>query len=182
MLFSSGSGGASVERVAQMEADSPPKLLVTTTSPGRKDSGMRHFYDPDGGLLRPTGHARFASGGNASAAASLDSAIIENVPDLRGLAVGASQTYQKKVLSPASSPPGLRHTTNIRETATFLGHQKVTTPAGTFDACKVRFVETDLDAGPDASSTERIYYFVPNLHWVRFESLNYVEELLSVAP
>jgi hypothetical protein len=59
-------------------------------------------------------------------------------------------------------PTPARHRSTSNDTFTFQGYAKVTTPAGTFDTCKVRF---DYQSG-----LVETYYHAPGLHWVRLDS------------
>lgn len=170
LLFSARHGATLVQRVARTE---PGLLLVETTETGLENAGDRDYFDASVGLLRLTGRSEFGKGLAVVTSTYME---IQGVPDLRGLAIGASTSYPVKHVRPRLLPPG-----NFLETATFLGHQKVTTPAGTFDACKVRFVDVDTDAAPGAPGQEATYYFVPHLFWVRKETPDSVEELLSAA-
>jgi hypothetical protein len=81
-------------------------------------------------------------------------------PDLRATPLFGTQTYVETTVSfdrvgrPVASSASA-------DAFTFEGHSKVTTPAGTFDTCKVRF---DYEGG--GSET---YYHAPNFHWVRID-------------
>ena len=68
--------------------------------------------------------------------------------------------------------------TTSTDTFTFDGFAKVTTPAGTFDTCKLRFVYQ--------SGLEETYYHAPGLHWVRLDrtesGVRTTRELISHTP
>jgi hypothetical protein len=85
--------------------------------------------------------------------------IFSGIPDFRATAVGASVDYTRTA---TPYPSGAATTTNDR--FTFVGHEKMTTPAGTFDACKARF-----DFAGGSSET---YWFVPSRFYVRLETVS----------
>jgi hypothetical protein len=112
------------------------------------------YMDPVVGLLRYLGDDSFASDGTL-----VETRNRTGRPDLRSTPPTNSMTYTETYTD--LFPAGGR-TSSSNDTFTFEGYAKVTTPAGTFDTCKVRFnyqnglVET--------------YYHAPNLHWVRLDS------------
>lgn len=112
------------------------------------------YMDPAVGLLRYLGDDSFASDGTL-----VETRNRTGRPDLRSTPPSNSTSYTETYTD--LFPAGGR-TSSSNDTFTFEGYAKVTTPAGTFDTCKVRFnyqnglVET--------------YYHAPNLHWVRLDS------------
>ena len=82
-------------------------------------------------------------------------------PDLTGVGLGQTLSYSETI---TRQPANVTVTTN--DSFTFIGHEKVTTLAGTFDTCKVRF-----DYGANNSGGSEIYWMVPNVHWARLERI-----------
>jgi hypothetical protein len=80
-------------------------------------------------------------------------------PNLAGLVVGDSLSYTETI---TTTPPGT--TDSSGDSFTFVGHEKVTTQAGTFDTCKVRF-----DYGANNGGGSETYYLLPNVHWARLD-------------
>lgn len=109
-----------------------------------------YHYDPAIGLLMPLG-VENADGTTGT--------TVSGVPDLRSTAVGASLSYTATY---TDYPSGAA--TSATTTFTHLGHERVTTPAGTFDTCKVRYV---LDSG----HTET-HWLLPSRHFVRLETVS----------
>ena len=118
---------------------------------------MRRYYDPNVGYLRHTGDENLDSAGNI-----LQSTVISNIPDLRNAVLGQSLSYSVLSKNPAvASDAGLVRS----ERFTLLGHQRVTTPAGTFDTCRVRFDYL-------SNNTSEIMNLTPTLSWVRVEMID----------
>ena len=114
------------------------------------------FYDPSVGQLLYRGVNAYGSTGTAL----VNSVVRTGRPDLRGTAPLATVPYAEtfQVVVPAG---GATSTTN--DSFTFEGYAKVTTPAGTFDTCKVRF---NYEGG-----LVETYYLAPNRYWVRLETM-----------
>lgn len=135
---------------------------------------QRFHFDAAAGLLRQVGRENLDAAGSNVAQAFVKT----GVPDLRTLALGATVDYTATstyYLPSASTSNGL-------ESVTFLGHEKVTTPAGTFDTCKVRFIY-----GQGSTSFSETYNYAPGLYWVRYDEASSagartVRELLTPAP
>lgn len=87
---------------------------------------------------------------------TVQSSVLSGKPDLRNTAVGATVNYT------LSTTVGTSPATVSADSFTFVGHEKVTTPAGTFDTCKVKYVF--------GSGASEVYNYVPNLLWVRYDS------------
>jgi hypothetical protein len=80
--------------------------------------------------------------------------------NLSTTALGATTNYTESIL--------LQQTpTSTNDSFTFVGHEKVTTQAGTFDTCKVRF---NYSANNDGGS--ETYWLLPNVHWARLERVD----------
>lgn len=125
---------------------------VTTQALTRKV----HF-DGTVGLLREVAYENYNPSG------AVTSAFYKTgVPDLSNLALGASASYTETSTQylPTSS------SSRTLETVKFLGHEKVTTPAGVFDTCKVS-VKYTYAGGTTSTET---YNYAPNLYWVRMET------------
>lgn len=108
--------------------------------------GTSHF-DPAVGFLRqiateqPDGSGSLRSGR----------------PDLRPTAVGAFVDYLEAITDFPSGQVSLS-----ADRFTHLGHERVTTPAGSFDTCKVRF---ELGTG-----VTEVYWLVPGQFFARLET------------
>ena len=83
--------------------------------------------------------------------------MLSGRPDLRSTAIASSVDYSETT---TAYPSGFTSVANDR--FTFLGHEKLTTPAGTFDTCKVRF-----SYGVGFVET---YWLVPNRYFARLET------------
>ncbi len=82
------------------------------------------------------------------------------IPDLRNTAIG--QTVNFTTLSTQLSPLPSVALPSSNDSFRFEGHQKVTTPAGTFDTCKINRTY--------GNGLQETYYYAADLHWVRLES------------
>ncbi len=82
------------------------------------------------------------------------------IPDLRNTAIGQTVNFTPVVTQLTPLPSAVLSSSN--ESFTFEGHQKVTTPAGTFDTCKINRTYS--------SGLQETYYYAADLHWVRLES------------
>lgn len=109
------------------------------------------YLDAIRGYTAEVGRENFAAGQMTSRS------TITGIPDLRNVALGQTVDYTRATLTPPAAAPTL-----APERFSFVGHKKVTTPAGSFDTCQVRF---DYSGG----SVETVY-LVPNSHWARLES------------
>ena len=159
-------------------------LVITASTTGEEDSALRstssatfngapaiaearrnattnarrsvHSFDPAVGFLRYVGIDSY----DVTGTTLVQSRSRSGRPDLRTSAplvpVPYTETYT--VLFPAG---GGTKTSN--DTFTFEGYAKITTPAGTFDTCKVRFHY-------GADNFDETYYHAPNLHWVRLDT------------
>jgi len=178
-----GTAADTAPSLAQCSALAPNlNLVITASTPGEANSAVRltkaatfngmqsiaierynaatnnksqvSYMDPVVGLLRYLGDDSFASDGTL-----VETRNRTGRPDLRSTAPLASTSYTETFTD--LYPAGGRSSTS-NDTFTFEGYAKVTTPAGTFDTCRVRFnyqnglVET--------------YYHAANLHWVRLDS------------
>ncbi|WP_280153166.1 hypothetical protein [Piscinibacter sp. XHJ-5] len=113
------------------------------------------YFDAGVGYLRSLGFSIYGSTGNLL----VQSVTQTGRPDLRQTpplsTVNYSETFT--VIVPAG---GGSNTSN--DSFTFEGYAKVTTPAGTFDTCRVRFDFSD--------GVSQTFWYAPNLHWVRLET------------
>jgi hypothetical protein len=110
-----------------------------------------YHFDPTLGTLQLWGIQSYQNG------AVVSTKTYGGHPNLSGTAPGQTVNYTESILlqqTPVSS----------NDSFTFLGHEKVTTQAGTFDTCKVRF---NYSANNDGGS--ETYYLVPNVHWARLD-------------
>ena len=133
----------------------------------------RH-YEAAVGLLRSVARESM----NSTGTAVVETIYRSGIPDLRGLAVGDVANY---VVTTQSSLPAIPLAFRP-ESVTFLGHEKVTTPVGTFDTCKLRFVY-----GTNGAEGSETVYYAPGLHWVRLDGtdatgLRTTRELVSKLP
>lgn len=126
---------------------------VHNTASGYRTRG--NHYDPNIGYLRPVGSSLYGSTGTLLVQMRTQTGR----PDLRSTPVLSTVTYTETfaVIFPTG---GGSSTSN--DSFTFEGYAKITTPAGTFDTCKVRF---NYDDGRSET-----YWYASNLHWVRLES------------
>lgn len=107
-----------------------------------------YHFDPAVGFLLQLG-VEFADGFSGT--------VLSGRPDLRNTAIGSSVDYAETT---TAYPSGFTSVANDR--FTFLGHEKLTTPAGTFDTCKLRF-----NYGVGFTET---YWLVPNRFFARIET------------
>jgi hypothetical protein len=133
---------------------------------------QRRHYDAGIGLLRSVGREFMDTTGTAV----VETTTRSGTPDLRTLAVGDVANFVVTTQSSASA------VASRSESVTFLGHEKVTSPAGTFDTCKVRFVY-----GVNGSEGSETVYYAPGVHWVRLDGtdaagLRTTRELVSKSP
>jgi hypothetical protein len=114
-----------------------------------------NHYDANVGYLRPVGSSLYGSTGSLLVQMRTQTGR----PDLR--TTPALQTVNYAETFAVIFPSGGGSSTS-NDSFTFEGYAKITTPAGTFDTCKVRF-----DYGDGRSET---YWYAANLHWVRLEA------------
>ncbi len=107
-------------------------------------------FDPTIGFLLQLGREE-ASGTTGT--------VYSGIPDLRATASGASVDYTQ-----TNTPYPSGATTTSADRFTFLGHEKVSTPAGTFDTCKVRYNYS--------SGLAETYWLLPDRFYVRLESVS----------
>lgn len=112
-------------------------------------------FDPDIGFLTTLG---FESAGGSGI-------VVSPLPDLRTTPLGGTVGY---VQTETPYPSGASSTTTDRSFV-FHGHERVSTPAGSFDACKVTFRDKGLGGAGGYSDT---YWLVPNQSFVRSESVD----------
>ena len=90
--------------------------------------------------------------------------ILTGQPDVRDTAANASVDFVRTDTTYLSGTLiGTPVVSNNRFTN--MGHEKVTTPVGTLDACKVRFFYGN-------SGNTETYWLAPNGYWVRLENLD----------
>jgi hypothetical protein len=150
-----------------------PSLQVQRRHVTTNVLSQNFYFDPVIGLLRQIASETFNDTGLVLAGASL----IAGIPDLRTLPLNATVPYTTTRIAylpnNAVQPSA--------DTATFLGHEKITTALGTYDACKMRYTY-----GTGSNQLTEIYHYAPNLHWVRLDasvgSVRSIRELLSVTP
>lgn len=113
------------------------------------------YFDPSVGFLRYMGNELYGSTNDV-----LVTRIVRSGrSDLRTTPV-LSTTHFTETFTVTVPANGGSSSSN--DSFTFEGYAKVTTPAGTFDTCKVRFnYETGL---------VETYYLAPNLYWVRVDA------------
>jgi hypothetical protein len=111
-----------------------------------------HFFDAAVGHLKRIGYKLYDAVGTLVSTTSLSSAN-----DVTTTVVGQSMNV---MTTASTSSPGNATPTITTQTSVFsnLGSEAVITPAGTFNACKVRIT---------SSSNEEIDHFVPNHGWVK---------------
>jgi hypothetical protein len=108
------------------------------------------YFDSSVGFLRRVGREEYGSSG-----VDLQTQwLLSGRPDLRTTPVLGSVSYTEQTSGAT--------TQTSNDTFTFEGYAKVTTPAGTFDTCKVRFNYQD--------GLVETYYLAPNLYWVRLDA------------
>jgi hypothetical protein len=79
-------------------------------------------------------------------------------PNLSTVSLGQTLPYTETITSGT--------TVSTNDSFTFVGYEKITTLAGTFDTCKVRF-----DYGPNNDGGSETYWLIPNVHWGRLERI-----------
>jgi hypothetical protein len=109
-------------------------------------------FDPTIGFLATLG---FESADGASGI------LVLPKPDLRSTPLGGTVDF---VETATTYPGGTSSTTN--QAFTFHGHERVSTPAGIFDACKVTFQVKGIGGYSDT------YWLVPGQSFVRSESID----------
>ncbi|HEX6706891.1 MAG TPA: hypothetical protein VF169_19180 [Albitalea sp.] len=112
-----------------------------------------YFYDPNVGYLMPVGINSYGSSGTTL----VTTAGISGRPDLRGTAPLGTVNYTEVFTASGGG------TSTSNDAFTFDGFARVTTPLGTYDTCKVRINYQ--------SGLVETYFYAPNLHWVRLESV-----------
>ncbi|GEM_PF-5241896 len=112
-----------------------------------------YHFDPTVGALQLWGVQTYNVNGTISSTDTYG-----GHPNLSGVGLGQTLSYSETI----TSQPGAMLTTN--DSFSFAGYEKVTTPAGTFDTCKVRF-----DYGDNNGGGSETYYLVPNVHWARLD-------------
>jgi hypothetical protein len=109
-------------------------------------------FDPTAGFLATLGFE------SADAASGI---VVSPKPDLHTTPLGGTWDFSETA---TTYPGGTSSTTS--QTFVFHGHERVTTPSGTFDACKVTF---RINGAGGFSDT---YWLVPGQSFVRSESLD----------
>ena len=185
-LCSSMPAGLTVELTASSagEANSAVRVTSSTTFAGQgalaverrnAATGIKSqitYLDPIVGQLKILGESSYASDGTTL----VTSRSRSGRPDLRTTApnqtVNYTETFTTTFPTPAPAP------TTSADSFTFEGFTKVTTPAGTFDTCRVRFNYQ--------SGLVETYYHAANMHWVRLDStqanIRTTRELISHTP
>lgn len=141
-IFASTFNGASALAVVWRNATSDARARID-------------YFDPAVGFLRYAGNEFYGSANDV-----LQTRVVRSGrPDLRSTPVLGTTSYTETftVTVPAN---GGASASNDR--FTFEGYAKVTTPAGMFDTCKVRFDYQD--------GLVETYYLAPNLYWVRLDA------------
>ncbi len=158
-----------VTRAAPATFNGATALPIDRRNAATNNKSETIYLDPNVGYLRILGEENFDSTGTLL----VQTRTRTGRPDLRGTAVGATANYTETFTKTGGSP------VPSNDTFTFLGYEKITTPAGTFDTCKVKF------SYASDGSTET-YWHAPNLHWVRLDttlgSVRTTRELISHAP
>lgn len=151
MSASSANEAASARRVSSAATVLGTTTLAMERRHATTDAlqSISHF-DPVVGFVKILGTE------NADRATGLIRSETANLVDT---AVGASVDY---AVTSTPYPSGAATTSNDR--FTHLGHERVTTPAGTYDACKVRF--------NFGSGLVETYWLVPNRFYARLESVS----------
>ncbi len=129
-----------------------PSVLVSQRSRRSDLLSKISYFDASLGALRERGYEIYNSEGTSVTSTT----TFSGRPDLSGTAVGGSVNYTQ-----TSTTDGTPATSN--DSFTFVGHEKVATPAGDFDTCKLHF-----DYGSGDSET---YYVSPDTYWVRLDAV-----------
>lgn len=111
-------------------------------------------HDPNAGFLAVLAVAQAKAAGVTR---------YSGLPDLRATPLGASVDYTV-TYTPELNGAASGAVSTSTDRFSFLGHEKITTPAGTFDACKV---STTYQGG-----AKETYWLVPGKAWVRYESVS----------
>jgi hypothetical protein len=146
------------------EADSARRRTEAVSWRGSASLAMRRLhgttgalqstthFDPDVGFLATLG---FESADGSSGI------LVSAKPELRNTPLGGTVDFVETATPYPSGP-----STTTSQAFTFHGHERVSTPAGTFDACKVTFRVKGSGGYSDT------YWLVPNQSFVRSESLD----------
>jgi hypothetical protein len=118
---------------------------------------QRRHFDPALGALRTVGREQL----DPNTGLLVESFVRTGTPNLSTLAVGGSASFTSQ--DTHSVPAGLVRSN--AEAVTFLGHEQISTPAGTFDTCKLRWV-----TGTGSTAVTETYHYAPNTGWVRLDS------------
>ncbi|HEV7915001.1 MAG TPA: hypothetical protein VGP22_14630 [Albitalea sp.] len=152
-----GEENSAVRTISNSTFNGTPAISIVRRNVTTNVKRSEHFFDPAVGFLRYVGVDSY----DVTGSTLVQRRARSGRPDLRTTgpstpAVGYTETYT--VLIPANGG-----TSTSTDTFTFDGYAKITTPAGTFDTCKVTFHY-------GADGIDETYYHAPNLHWVRLDS------------
>jgi hypothetical protein len=157
LVLSASTPGEANSAVRQTKAatfNGTQSIAIERYNAATNNKSQVSYMDPAVGLLRYVGDDSFASDGTL-----VETRRRTGRPDLRSTPPTSTTSYTETYTD--LFPAGGR-TSSSNDTFTFEGYAKVTTPAGTFDTCKVRFNYQ--------SGLVETYYHAPNLHWVRLDS------------
>ena len=148
-----------------------PVMVSTRMNVQTNAVTQRRHFDPALGALRTVGREQL----DPNTGSLVESFVRTGTPNLSTLAVGSSASFTS--MDTYSVPAGLVRSN--AETVTFLGHERVSTPAGTFDTWKLRWV-----TGNGSTAVTETYHYAPNTGWVRLDSesggVRTTRELLSL--
>lgn len=113
------------------------------------------YFDPAVGFLRYLGNEVYGSATDVLVTRVARSGR----PDLRTTPVLGTANFTETFIVTVPANGG---SSTSSDSFTFEGYAKVTTPAGTFDTCKVRFNYQ--------SGLVETYYLAPDLYWVRLDA------------
>ncbi|HMC14495.1 MAG TPA: hypothetical protein VKI18_02615, partial [Albitalea sp.] len=148
---------ANVKRLTQVGSfNGAPTLQVNRRSIVPDELQSVQHFDPTQEALKLVGEQAYTNG------AVSGTITYAGQPDLSGVALSQTLPYTVTITKqPANT------TVSSADSFTFLGYEKITTPAGTFDTCKVRF---NYSANNNGGS--ETYWLIPNMHWGRLERID----------
>ena len=151
-----------------LEAASARRRTEDVSSWGGTASLAMRRLNVTSGALQSTAHfdphIGFLAGLGFESADGLGGSVLSTAPDLRSTPPGATVDFTQT----ATTYPG-GASSNSNQAFTFHGHERVSTPAGTFDACKVTLRDKGINGAGGFSDT---YWLVPGQAFVRSESLD----------
>jgi hypothetical protein len=151
--FTNQSVGSITKRTVATGNFEAASSLAQTRSTNKDVVLSIHHFDPVVGHFRRLGVVN-----NDATGTYANTITYNNFPDLTITPLGQTVTYTVNTSTVTAANPTTPTLSSTIGTMTNLGVEPVITPAGTFNACRVRFSNTGGD---------EIDHFVPNHGWVK---------------